>query len=375
MPEFVLRRVSVVLVMLFAFISPLASMSASAQADELTCDDFTNQDAAQIVVELDETLEDALEVDADGLACPDLPARDASGGPDAADVELAIGTDIADFEEVIGDPDDDADADDFAVGTVYPGYGDYDSVSVFWLNDTAAHIQVELSEELDESDALDEALTFLPTTAELDEASGEELDSGETLFTGVSDEVADLFTAADYEEYEVGGDPGDVRVILIPGTADFAVIDIAIGLGEEYVSGGGTDPDPDPTEESSGDADEYLATVRESTDQMTQDLTDFTELLANADSLTDADIDDLLAILNRWIALEAEAAALTAPDGLEEIQSTYEDAAAALADVSLNFSSFITEEDDAALDQAFESLAEATSLVAELDKLLTDEGA
>jgi exonuclease VII small subunit len=60
---------------------------------------------------------------------------------------------------------------------------------------------------------------------------------------------------------------------------------------------------------------------------------------------------------------------------MEDIHATYEDAAAALADVALNLTAFLTENDEAALDQAFASLGEASALISELDVLLTDAGA
>ena len=49
MSRSLLRRIAVVFVMMCALISPLSLTHAGAQADSLTCDDFTNQDAAQIV--------------------------------------------------------------------------------------------------------------------------------------------------------------------------------------------------------------------------------------------------------------------------------------------------------------------------------------
>ena len=368
MSRSLLRRTAVVLVMLCALLSPLSISRAGAQADTLSCDDFTNQDAAQIVADLDSDFAELLDEDGDGEACPDLPARDDNGGGSGA-VELLIGTELADFEDAAGEPEDDADEDDFTVGTEYAGFGDFDSVNVFWLNDTAAHISVVLSEELAQEEALALALQLAPSDLVPSE-EGEELDGGELVVGGESEEVAELFTEEDYTEFEVGGQPGDVRVILIPGDEGVATIDVAIGTGEEYVPSGGTD---DPGGDV--DAEEYLATVRDAQTQMSTDLADFGDLIANAADWTDADITTLTDILVRWTTVEQEAKSLEAPEGMEEIQSAYEDAATALGVVSLNITSFLVDEDDTAIDTAFAAIGDATEALDTLDTLLTAEGA
>ena len=405
------RRISVILLFLFASLSPVMAFNASAQGDdELTCDDFTNQDAAQIVLDLDDFYEDTLDPDGDGEACPDLPARDDNGGGGGSsdlsifDTGLVLGSDIDDFEDEVGDPADDFDADDFTIGTIYDGGDDYESVSIYWLDGIAAHIQIELPEELDEDDAYDFALDLLPEDADLD-TRGDELDEGELIFAGESDILADTFFDEDYDDNGVGGAPGDLRVILIPGSSDFAVIDVAIGLGDEYTGSGGssdglddgsddgsdddiddstddgTDDVDDSTDDGSddggdldADAQDYLEAVRDGSDQMLSDITDFATLLSNASNLSDTELDQLIDILDRWAGLEEEAASLDVPAGYEEIQQTYEDAAAALTDVSVNITAFIVDGDDAALDDAFDSLTEATTLLADLNILLSAEG-
>jgi hypothetical protein len=378
MPRSIVRRVSVVFLLLCAVLSPLSVTPAFAQSGTLTCDDFTNQDAAQIVLDFDDEFADALDEDGDGEACPDLPAASGSSSGSSGDVELVIGGDIDDLEEGLGAPEDDADEDDFSVGTEYAGFGDFETVNIFWLNDTAAHISVELADQIALDDAFDLAVEMFPSDVVAEE-DGETLDDGSVLHLGESDEVADLFTDADYEEFEVGGSAGDVRIILVPGQEGITQIDVAIGVGDEFAgagnggnNGGSTDGTDDPVD---ADTEEYLTTVRDAQTTMAEDIIAFTELISNAASWTDADIDDLVDILTRWSALEADAATLDVPDGMEDIQATYEDAAAALADVSLNLTAFLTENDEAALDQAFASLGEASALITELDTLLTDAGA
>jgi hypothetical protein len=375
MPRSVVRRIAAVFLMLCAVLSPLSVTSAFAQSDTLTCDDFTNQDAAQIVLDFDDEFADALDEDGDGEACPDLPAASGSSSGSNGDVELVIGGDIDEIEEGLGAPEDDADEDDFSIGTEYAGFGDFETVNIFWLNDTAAHISVELADQIALDDAFDLAVEMFPSDVVAEEDS-ETLDDGSVLHLGESDEVADLFTDADYEEFEVGGSAGDVRIILVPGQEGITQIDVAIGVGDEFEGAGNSGSNSGSTDDPvDADAEEYLAAVRDAQTQMEEDILAFTDLIANAATWTDADIDDLVDILTRWSALEADAAALDVPDGMEDIHATYEDAAAALADVALNLTAFLTENDEAALDQAFASLGEASALISELDVLLTDAGA
>jgi hypothetical protein len=363
------RRVAVVLFVIATMLSPHARGTVLAQADELTCDDFTNQDAAQIVLELDERFEDALDEDGDGEACPDLPERDANGSS-SDEVILGIGYSRALFEDENGGPSDDSGADEFETGEEYTGIGDYDAINIFWVDDFAAHIVVTLEDELSEDDAYDAALTFLPSTADV-ETRAEELDGGELLYTGHADDIETIFDEEVYEEFGVGGEPGDVRVILVPGENDFAVLDIAIGLGEEFAGGPGTTTDPDPGEDPSGEAEEYLATVRESTDQLLDEVATFNDLFLGGTQLSDAEIDILVEILVHWATVSTESDAVTPPDGYEEIQETFEDATASLEQVSAVFA----EGENADFEEGIAHFEDAEVLLNELDDLLTAEGA
>jgi exonuclease VII small subunit len=364
------RRLAVILFAIAALLAPAGSATALAQADEITCDDFTNQDAAQIVLELDDRFEDALDEDSNGEACPDLPARDVNGSS-GEEVVLGIGFTRALFEDEHGEPADDRGADDFDTGEEYTGVGEYDAINIFWVDDFAAHIVVPLKDELTEPDAFNEAMNFLPSTAEVEE-SAEVLDDNELLYAGRAEDIETIFDEEVYKEFGVGGEPGDVRIILIPGEQNVAMLDIAIGLGEEFGGGTGTTGDPDPTEETgdpSGEAAEYLDAVRKSTDQLLDEAGTFNDLFLGGTQLSDADIDILVEILMHWSTVSMEAEALTAPDGYEEIQSTFEDATVELEQVSAIFA----EGEDADFEAAIGHFEEAEALLDDLDELLTEE--
>lgn len=343
---------------LLAMMSPISAVRAVAQSDDLTCDDFTNQDAAQIVLEASDEFADALDEDDDGEACPDLPPREDGAG---SEFELTLGYPRVTFEDLFGEATDASDAEEYAVGDVYDDVSGFRSISVYWDEDFAAHIVVELEDELAEDDAYYLALQFLPESTDLD-TDADELEEGELLFAGVSDELEDFFDADIYEAYEVGGDPGDIRVILIPGDDDIAVLDIGIGTGDEYAAGGtATEPDDD--------ADAYLESVRESTDILIDEVDTFTSLFAKSE-LTDDDLDRLIEILQNWESVSDLSSELTAPDGYEEIQTTFDDATAALENVTAEFSV----SDDIDVEAAIEFLTEAEVLLTDLDDLLADEG-
>jgi hypothetical protein len=349
-------RWAIVLIVLATLLAPASRTSAFAQSDTLTCDDFTSQDAAQIVLDEDDTYAGTLDEDGDGEACPELPARASDN-----DLELFIGYPRVTFEDEHSEADDLDGAEDFAIGDVYTGIDGYDSIGVYWDEDFAAHIVVQLEDELSEDDAYDAALMFLPETTDV-ESRAEELSGGELLYTGHDDDLEDVFDDDIYDAYEVGGEPGDVRIILVPGDEDYAVLDIAIGLGEEYAGGSGEEP--------SGDVDEYLASVRESTDVLLDEVDTFNDLYVNGEDLSDEDIDTLVDILFRWSTVSEESDALTAPDEYEEIQATFEDATAAFESVSEVFA------DGAGADteEGLANFETAEELINEVDALLTDEG-
>lgn len=330
----------------------------------------------------------------------DTPSRDTPADDTLIGV---LGGDRADFEDEFGDPADDRDADDFATGAIYEDIRGFESIQVYWSeDDLALHIILNASRDWSENRALSQAESFLPADVELDEKP-EELDGGELLFLGSSDALAGVTDRATYRELEVGGRPGDLRVILIPGEDDtFSTVDIAIGTGEEFAgteSGRTTRETPVPTEESkttstttttrktpeptressrktgTRDADQYLTDVRDLVDTRQQELDRFYELvqLIGSGDSTEADFDELTTIVSGWL----EVPELTAPDGFDALEK-------AVTSMNDNFSfaalSFITwigdpEANAASLDDMSSYLQDAQSDLTTIDGLLKEEGA
>ena len=94
-------RVGAMLLFLIGFLSPVALTGAGAQ--DLTCDDFTSERAAQAVLDADPDMEETLDPDGDGIACNH--EEDASDDA-AADEE----------DDAAADEEDDSSADDSGSG-------------------------------------------------------------------------------------------------------------------------------------------------------------------------------------------------------------------------------------------------------------------
>jgi hypothetical protein len=377
------------LVALFALILAAPIQHAAAQSGDLTCDDFTSQDAAQIVFEFDEDEFADLDEDGDGEACPDLPARDEANddgddGGEPADLDtIPLGTERADAEDALGDPADDTDEDEWETGVLYDGTGEISEIGIVYIDDLAAHIILTFEEDIpDSATVLDIASDYLPDDTDL-ETSGTDLDDNATLYEGTSDDLADLFPEDDTYA-DLGGDPGDLRVILVPGDDGTAVVDIAIGAGDEYVDAidvGTDDGSDDSTDDGSddgtddgtdADAAAYLETVRGDLDTIQEQIDTFDTLFVSATgTLSDEDIDTLVDILVEWSTATTLSDAVTAPDGYEDIQTTFEELTGTLEAISLE----IANGESADFDAVLEDFASAQSLATDLDDLLTAEGA
>jgi len=396
-------RWAVLVAMLLGLLAPTLSMSAAAapvagptraEASLASVNALLAQSGDD-----DKKLPDETETPEDEVT----PEEDDSGTTSSSDDALVgvLGGTRADFEDEFGEPADDRDADDFATGAIYEDIRGFESIQVYWSeDDLALHIILNASRDWSESRALAQAEDFLPTDVELDEQP-EELEGGELLYLGSSDALADVTDRATYREFEVGGRPGDLRVILVPGEDDtFSTVDIAIGNGDEFESSAGgktTRETPEPTEETktttttstrktpepteksgkktSGteDADQYLADVRDLADTRQQELDRFYEIIGLGSSATDADFDELTTIVSGWL----EAPSLTAPDGYEDLDD-------AVTSMNNNFMgaalSFVTwasdpEANESSLDDMSTYLKDAQSDITTVDDLLKDEGA
>lgn len=381
-----LSRWAVLIVMLMGLIAP--SLAANASAAASMAPDSLGR-ASSTLTGVDVLLGQA----------GDKKQPDSAAGDEA--LIGVLGGMRADFEDEFGEPADDRDADDFTIGEIYEDIRGFDTVQVYWSeDDVALHIILNASRDWTESRALSQAEDFLPADVDLD-TEPEELDGGELLYLGSSDALAEVTDRTTYRDLEVGGRPGDLRVILIPGDGDnFATVDIAIGQGDEYVGGGTTRETPEPTEESrrgktttretptpteesrtgkksttkgsTADADQYLSDVRDVVDQRTDELNRFYEIVGNASNATDADFEELVTIVTNWTS----APQLDAPAGYEEIDEAYTAMNDDFMNAAVSFATWIsdTEANAASLDDMSAYLKSAQKDLATLDSLLTDEG-
>ncbi|MGB3328775.1 MAG: hypothetical protein WBA46_07460, partial [Thermomicrobiales bacterium] len=305
-----------------------------------------------------------------------------------------LGGDRTDFEDEFGTPADDRDASDFATGAIYEDIRGFDSIQVYWSDsDVALHIVLNASRDWTEARALTQAEGFLPTDVELDQ-NPETLDGGELLYLGSSSALADVTDRATYRDLGVGGRPGDLRVILIPGSGDtFSTVDIAIGAGDEFTgaaSGKTSRETPEPTtasrtsretpeptarsgkKASTADADTYLADVRDAVDTRQQELDRFYEIIALGADATDPDFTELTDIVAGWLEIPA----IEAPAGFQEIEDAFTSMNNNFMGAALSFVTWIsdTKANASSLDDMSQYLKDAQSDLTTVDGLLSDEG-
>lgn len=402
-------RLTLLVLVLLATAAPLSTVrQASAQA--LTCDDFTSREAAQRALDRDPDLADTLDEDGNGIACEELPStgdgESGSGNPSIDDIKLppdrdggdetpasspddadgdigtGLGTDRETFETEYGEASSRGDAEDFAIGEAYIGLRGYDFIGVFWDDDIALHIHLHANDPWTVNEALDEADAFLPGDVELDDEAAVLQNGAGTILTGSSAALGGLIPAEVYETYEVGGDPGDLRVIFVGEADAITTVSLAIGRGDEFSVENVETPTEEATEEATeepdgtetdADADAYLSAVREDVDAKAASIARFYEILDTGANMTDAEFNELIDILTSWL----EASELQAPAGLEEIERAYADLNQALLDASLDFTLYLTggeNADPSYAEAAFTELETAQGLIAELDQLLAAEG-
>lgn len=311
-----------------------------------------------------------------------IPASAASA--QTTDKEDIFGTGLggsqANFEAKYGAPTDKSGAKDFATGVEYAVSG-YKSVFVYWHKGFSAHIVLNARDGWPEKKAIDIANRFLPTDVH-DAGDPVKLSDGSVLIPGRSATLAKRFSAATYKDLGVGGEQGDLRVVLIPNASGEAVgtVDIAIGIGKELKSTpvetpASSTPTPTAKKKSTGEA-AYLKAVRKNVDALQKSLDDFTAILqrANAGTSQDSDQTDLAAILINWQSAPDDAAALTPPSGFEDLQTAYESAAKDLSGASSDMIKYSSTSDDSLLDSAIAKLTSAKTELQQADQMLTDAG-
>lgn len=365
---------------------------ARAAAQDITCADFNNPDAAQALLEADDTFEDALDPDGDGEACTDDDLEELEDQQSQDDEEnqsnqddeedsasnqspLAgrFGSPREDFEAEYGEPVSD-EPDDYPVGYEYEVDG-YRRVNVFYHKDYVAYITAvaERRSPFSQSEAEDVALTFLPADFEQD-GRPTETEDGDLLIAGHSQALERRFGASTYNAYGATGDKGDVFFILRLN-ADSEVTSVEIGLGTEETTGPQSDDDqdednqdevtPEADDDDSGDSGDtaaYQAAVCEQVGTLTQSIQDFFTLIADPNFGSDESIDQLATILVSWAGATDEANSLDVPSGEDSTQESLLEFTDLLVQASGNVLIGIQSGDETALGTAADQLTQASAL-------------
>ncbi len=343
-------RVGAMLLFLIGFLSPVALTGAGAQ--DLTCDDFTSERAAQAVLDADPDMEETLDPDGDGVACNH--EEDASDDAAADDEEDAA----ADEEEdAAADESDDSTGDSGGSGDADAYLEDVADTASSWSDSLDELLDIDpLRADVtdDEVDAINEILTVFadaPSTASDFEAP-EGLEDVQSTFEDLADAYAEYSDAV--VEWSTS-DPGSDEEAEAEDAADAAVDDID-GLNDDLATaiedaGGsagdgsdatddatddgadaaddGSDDESDSTDGGSAEGDEYLADTQELVDEWTESYDTWVELdlLVNYPDFTDADWDTVNEIIGLWAVAPDEAASFDAPEGYEDVQAAFEDLA------------------------------------------------
>ena len=369
--------------------SPIVSVSAQ----EITCDDFNDSEAAQALLDADDRFEGALDPDGDGDACTedDLAALEEAEDADPTIEELdgRLGSERAGIEDEYGDQTNDED-EPWPVGAEYDVEG-FRRVSVFYHRDYAAYIilTAERRSPFSQSEAEEIALDFLPEDFEQGDQP-DETEGGDLIIPGHSDAMENRFGEGTYTRYGADGELGDVHFVLrLNADNDVSSIEIGIGLEEQTgpeEEGEGEEAEPteeaapeeeEPTaepeeEEQAVDADEYVATVRGEVETLLDSIDEFFALIGDPDFGNDESIDQMSGILTLWSGASSTASDLTPPEGFEDAHDLYLEFTDLLLTASTNFLVGISDDDDASITAAGENLSDAQTTGQTLLTVLED---
>lgn len=394
-----MRRRFGLFVVLFLLIQVLAAgfagrpPVASVIAQEITCDDFNDPEAAQALLDADDSFEDALDPDGDGDACTedDLAAlEEADAEPTYEELLGRLGGERADIEEEYGEQTNDED-EPWPVGAEYDIEG-FRRVSIFYHRDYAAYIilTAERRSPFSQSEAEEIALDFLPEDFEQGDQP-DETEDGDLIIAGHSAAMETRFGESTYRRYGAEGELGDVHFILRLD-AENDVSSIEIGIGVEEQTGPPDDeeeeaapteeaepeeeedptPEPEEEEEVAVDADEYVTTVRGEVETLLTSIDEFFTLIGDPDFGDDESIDQLSGILTLWAGASSTASSLTPPEGFEDAHELYVEFTNLLLTASTNFLVGISDGDDASITAAGENLSEAQTTGETLLTVLED---
>ncbi len=373
-------RLAMLLVFMVGMLSPFAATGAGAQ--ELTCDDFNSQRAAQAVLEAEPSLEDSLDADGDGVACNedepvDEPGDDPSDDPTDDPTEEPT-------DDPADEPSGDAEADAYltdiqdevdALQEQVDRFVELDSVGADATQDDADEINDIAADWVEYPDVAAEFVA----PAGLEDVEDAYLDLADTV--GEAGELWEAYWAIDPDLDE------EEEIALAAFSEEFISAQDQIVVVSDLIeeAGGAIRPSVDPAEEPSADGDAYVEDVQAELDALTDQVDRFDEIQAEAASgdLTQGELEDAADEINDiaagWVEYPDVAFELVAPEGLEDIEDAYLDLADAFGAAGEDWETYWAiprddPEEDAALQDFQASYADAQDLIGEVQDLLDDAG-
>ncbi len=403
-------RLAVILLFTLVMLSPFAATGAGAQ--DLTCDDFNSQRAAQAVLEADPSLEESLDPDGDGIACnEDEPVDEPTDDPteEPTDDPTEEPTDDP-TEEPTDDPTEEPSGDDEAyladiqdeVDAVVESFDRQVEITTTFPDASSAE-QPDLITELEDLAA--GWAEYPDVAAEFEAPAGlEDVEDAYLDFADLVGEAGDTWLT--WWDIPSGDPEEDAALDEFTESFDAAYVaadDVTAAIEDAGGSGSPTDdpteeptddpteeptddpteePADDPTEEPSADGDAYVADVQAELDDLQEQVDRFLELDALGADATQDEIDELNDIAAGWVEYPDVAADLVAPEGFEDIDDAYLDLANTVGESGELWEVFwaipVDGPDDPADDDALEefnaTFADVQDGIDEVQDLLDDAG-
>lgn len=346
----------------------------TARAQEISCEDFNTPEAAQALLDADDSFEDVLDPDGDGDACTEDDLAEIEAQQEAAasgviaELEARFGSPREVFEAEYGEPTEET-AEAYPFGFEYDVDG-FRDVSVFYHSDYVAYLTLtsERRSPFSMDEAEEVAFDFLPEDFEQGDQP-EETSEGDLLIPGHSDALEDRFGAGTYLRYGATGEPGDVYFLLrLDADSDVHAVEIGLGVTEQEPQEDTEEeetPEPEEEEEETpepdegDDAAEYVETVTTEVTTLLQSIDEFYVVIQDPDFGNDETIDQLTATLLQWSGAFSTAEELTPPDGYEEAHELYLEFTELLLGASTDFLVGIGDGDDTSIQSAGEQLTQA----------------
>jgi hypothetical protein len=387
---------SLIALWVLLFVGGFASPSLTrAQGATFTCADFNTQEAAQAILDSGPgaATEDALDPDGDGQACEDLPSaqgnqskptptpkataeaeetpantNDDKPGP----LDARFGGTRDSFEAKYGDPTSDEDAG-YPLGFEYEAAG-FETVNAFFHKDYVAYLTLTADPTAPWSKIKANQLVkgFLPIDAKLDKAAN--TDDGDAITTGHSKALEKRFGESTYAKYGAEGEVGDLYFVLRLNE-DNKVDSVEVALGNTLQTG--ETPPINNTGELTPEELAYLSAVREGFDSCTSSMDQFEQLLTDLQNnavAADTAANTLVQIFTTWGEADSAAQKLDAPASQASTQELYTEFTGLLKGASEDYSDYIINSNDAALDSATEKYSQAATLRPLIEALLDASG-